>query len=385
MNMKTLKYILASLLLMGTAVLPLLAQDNGGVVRRRTPGGRNAEKDETGMTERMKSFYEEREPSDANIEWMRVIYRSIDLTDATNMALYYPELPNEDGQNLFFIIMRLLADGKIPAYEYLDGRELFTEQYRINVSEMLDRFHVLYTEAKGSTERNPRYAIEESDIPANEVLSYYIIERMEFDRLAGKMRKSVSAICPVLHRTDEFGGDAIRYPMFWVEMNDLRPYISQQYVFTDNDNNLARYSIEDFFVMGMYKGSIYKTKNLRNLSMVQMFPDPEDLKRAQDSIENRLQSFDRNLWIPSREELQARAGTGEGDDADSEEEEEITIRDRDEDADDEAATVKEDKEEPKKEAKNKRSKRSKPKGSNVKKAKVSNSGSAVRSVRRRKP
>ena len=137
--------------------------------------------------------------------------------------------------------------------------------------------------------------------------------------------------------------------------------------------------------MGMYKGSIYKTKNLRNLSMVQMFPDPEDLKRAQDSIENRLQSFDRNLWIPSREELQARAGTSEDDDADSEEEEEITIRDRDEDADDEAATVKEDKEEPKKEAKNKRSKRSKPKGSNVKKAKVSNSGSAVRSVRRRKP
>ena len=376
--MKTLKYILASVLLMGIAMPCALAQDESGVVRRRTPGGRNTEKDETGMTERMKAFYEEQEQSDANVEWMRVIYRSIDLTDATNMALYYPELPNEDGQNLFFIIMRLLADGKIPAYEYLDGRELFTEQYRINVSEMLDRFHVLYTEAKGSTERNPRFTIEESDVPANEVLSYYIIERMEFDRLEGKMKKKVTAICPVLHRTDDFGGDAVRYPMFWVEMDDIRPYISQQYVFTDNDNNLARYNLEDFFVMGMYKGSIYKTKNLRNLSMVQMFPDPEDLKRAQDSIENRLESFDHNLWIPSREELQAIAEAREAA-ADStaltsasDEEDGIIIRDRDENNQE-------------KEPKNKRSKRTKkPKTSNVKKAKVSNSGSAVRSVRRRK-
>ena len=378
MNMKTLKYIVTSLLLVSAAILPLMAQDNGGVVRRRTPGGRDADKDATGMTQRMKSFYEEDEPSDANIEWMRVIYRSIDLTDVTNMALYYPELPNEDGQNLFFIIMRLLADGKIPAYEYLDGRELFTDQYRIKVSDMLDRFHVLYTEAKGSTERNPRYTIEESDIPSNEVLSYYIIEKMEFDRLEGKMKKNVLAICPVLHRTDEFGGDAIRYPMSWVKMSDIRPYIAQQYVFTDNDNNLARYNLEDFFIMGMYKGSIYKTKNLRNLSMVQMFPDPEDLKHAQDSIENRLESFDRNLWIPSREELQARAEAREAAAdsiaaAEAGNDEESVIRDRDE-----------DKGKEKKEAKNKRSSRNKPKKSNVKQAKISNSGSAVRSVRRRK-
>ena len=375
--MNTLKYIATCLLLTSMTVVPMLAQDEGGVVRRRTPGGRDAEKEETGMTQRMKSFYETEEPSAANVEWSRVIYRSIDLTDVTNMALYYPELPNEDGENLFFIIMRLLADGKVPAYEYLDGREMFTEQYRIKVGDMLDRFHVLYSEAKGSTERNPRYTIDESDIPSNEVLSYYIIEKMDFDRLEGRMKTQVSAICPVLHRTDDFGGEAIRYPMFWIEMNDLRPYISRQYVFTDNDNNLARYNLDDFFTMGMYKGEIYKTKNLRNLSMVQMFPDPEDLKRAQDSIENRLSSFDKNLWIPSREELQARAEAADSVAmASSSEGEEIAIRSRDEDNDN-------DKKE-KQKTRNKRSKRNKPKKSEVKEAKVSSSSSAVRSVRRRK-
>ena len=61
--------------------------------------------------------------------------------------------------------MKLLANNQIPAYEYLDGREIFTDEYRIKVREMFDRFHILYAEAKGYSEKNPRFTIEESDIP----------------------------------------------------------------------------------------------------------------------------------------------------------------------------------------------------------------------------
>ena len=120
------------------------------------------------------------------------------------------------------------------------------------------------------------------------------------------MKTRVEALCPVLHRTDEFGGEAIKYPMFWVKLNDIRPYIANQYVFTDDDNNLSRYSLDDFFKLGMYTGEIYKTKNLRNLSLRQQFPEDDAYKMAQDSIENRLQAFNKDLWVPDREELKAR-------------------------------------------------------------------------------
>ena len=172
---------------------------------------------------------------------------------------------------------------------------------------VLDRFHVLYSEAKGSTEKNPRYAIEDADIPGNEILSYYIIEKWSFGTRTNTMRSRVDALCPVLHRQDEFGGEPIRFPMFWVKLNDIRPYIAQQYVFTDDDNNLTRYNLDDFFKLNMYQGDIYKVKNLRNLSLMQMYPDnPEGLKHAQDSIEARLHRFDKDLWAPSRQELQAQ-------------------------------------------------------------------------------
>lgn len=284
-----------------------VAQDSSSsssIVRRRAGDrDRNASRQAPGVTDRMQQFYSKSSANDADLMWMRVIYRDLEMDNPKNAALYYPEDVVDGQENLFRIIMRLLADNAIPAYEYLDGKEIFTDQYRLKVSDMLDRFHVLYSPAKGSTEKNPRFVIEESDVPANEIRSYYILERWEFDAKTNKTRRLVEAICPVLHRADEFGVDAVRYPMFWVKLDAIRPYLAQQYIFIDDDNNLPRYTYDDFFTMAMYDGDIYKTRNLTNRSMMQMFPDPDDRKRAQDSIQNRLESFDKNLWVPSREEV----------------------------------------------------------------------------------
>ena len=316
--MKSLRLIIA-VLLMGLAIDAgaQVTRTSGGNtngstgVSRRSGGERNKDRNKNNgsplITDRQQSFYEVREPSDADLQWMKVIYRSIDLTVGKNPALYYPEEPNADGENLFFIIMRLLAGDQISAYEYLDGREMFTDEYKIKVDEMLDRFHILYTEAKGSNAKHPIYQIEPADIPSNEVLSYFVIEKWEFDTRSNQMKARVEALCPVLHRMDEWGGEAVRYPMFWVKLNDIRPYMAQQYVFTDDDNNLARYSLDDFFKLNMYTGEIYKTKNLRNLSLRQMYPEDEAYKHAQDSIERRLRSFNQDLWVPPLEVLQARA------------------------------------------------------------------------------
>lgn len=303
--MKTIRLILVSLLV----VLVGAGAASGQVVRRSGDNARERDKNaatQQQITSRQQAFYEQKEPHAADLQWLKVVYRQLDLTKGRNPALYYPEEPNEDGQSLFFIVMRLLADGKISAYEYLDGREMFTDEYKIKVNEMLDRFHVLFTEAKGSNEKHRMYTIEDADIPGNEILSYFIIEKWEFDIRTNSMHTRVDAICPVLHREDDYTGEVIRYPMFWVKLNDIRPYIAQQYVFTDDDNNLTRYNLDDFFKLNMYQGGIYKVKNLRNQSLMQQFPEPEAFKKAQDSIEARLHRFDKDLWVPTREELEAR-------------------------------------------------------------------------------
>lgn len=281
---------------------------SSAIIRKAREDARaDARRSATGVTERMQQFYEEPSRSDADAQWMKVVYRQVDLTKVKNAPLYYPEEVIDGQENLFRIIMRLIADGQLEGYEYLDGKEIFNDQYRVKVRDMLDRFHVLYTEAKGSTEKNPRFTIEESDVPANEVLSYYLLERWELDKRTNRMRTTVEAICPVLHRSGDFGGEAVKYPMFWIRMDKLRPYLAQQSIFIDDDNNLASYTYDDFFTLGLYEGDIYKTRNLRNLSMMQMYPDPDDLRRAQDSIQNYLVNYEKKMWVPSREELAALA------------------------------------------------------------------------------
>ena len=299
--MKSLRLIIA-LLLLGTVI-----GSNAQVTRRTGNDPRKKDKNSGPViTDRQQSFYEVREPSDADLQWMKVIYREVDLTKGKNAALYYPEMPNEDGENLYFIIMRMLAKNQISAYEYED--EIFNDEHKVDLGEVFYNHGIDYTEAKGSSEKNRIYEFEDADIRANQCLSYYIIEKWEFDTRSNQMKARVEALCPVLHQQDDWSGETGKYPLFWVKLNDIRPYMAQQYVFTDDDNNLARYSLDDFFKLNMYTGDIYKTKNLRNMALKQMYPDnPEAYKHAQDSIEQRLRSFNQDLWVPSLEVLQARA------------------------------------------------------------------------------
>ena len=212
------------------------------------------------LSVRAQSLYDTQDASDADIPWMRVIYRQIDLNKEKNMPLYYPEESTENQENLFRIVMKLLANNQIPAYEYLDGREIFTDEYRIKV-------------------------------------------KWIFDRRTSQVKPSIEAICPVLHRTGDFGGEAVKYPMFWVKYNDIRPYIARQYILASNENNVQQYNYDDYFQMRMYEGEIYKTQNLRNQSLMQMYPNDSIRKQAQDSIEKQLKNFNENLWVPSPEEI----------------------------------------------------------------------------------
>lgn len=284
----------------------IFAQDNAPVMRRNGASKRGQKQEESSgpkITDRMQGFFENPKTHDADLAYERVIYRQLDLKNVLeNTPLYFPEDVVDGQQNLFRIILGLVVDGKIPAFEYLDGREVFTDQYKVKVGEMLDRFDIMYHK-QGEGDRAV-YSIEEADVPTGQALKYYIIEKWEFDRRSNQMKTFVEAICPVLTRTDDFGRSA-NYPMFWVKFDQIRPYLAQQYVFLTDDNNLPQYSLDDYFNLGMYNGEIYKTKNLRNLSMAQMYPDEDDMKRAQDSIDTRLREFGKNLWVPTRDEYLA--------------------------------------------------------------------------------
>lgn len=106
-------------------------------------------------------------------------------------------------------------------------------------------------------------------------------------------------------RVGEYSSEPEPMPLFWIRYSDLRPHLLTRSVFMTDDNNLPTGTYDDYFTLGRYDGEIYKTRNLRNLSMAQMYPEPEARKQAQDSIQATLDNFNKKLWVPSLDELTA--------------------------------------------------------------------------------
>ena len=229
--------------------------------------------------------------------WTREIYRTIDLTDGVNGALYYPVEPIGDRMNMFSLIFKLLGSKKIPAYEYqLDGVERLTPSAEVSFKDILDRFDIYYQEKKLRNRQDSVLIIDPSDVPSADVLSYFIKEVWYFDQRTSTYGSMITAICPVMHRSEAFSTDRVKLPMFWINYQDLSPYLAGTRVMASDVNHTMNRSMEDFFTAKQYKGDIYKTTNLQNLSLAHYCETDSAMVKEQNRIESELVQFENNLY-----------------------------------------------------------------------------------------
>ena len=226
-----------------------------------------------------------------DVSWRRDIYRSLDLTKDANASLYYPTTPTNGRENLFTYLFKLLLRGQVKAYDYkLDGNEDFSEKNIVKAKELMDRYHIFYEQKDG------KIRVTDSDLPSDEVKVYFIKESTYFDQHTATLRKKVTALCPVLKRGDDFGGADSQYPMFWVKMDDVAPYLGKLMLMGSNLNNAAMMSADDFFTLNRYEGDIYKTVNLQDRILANYCAEDSAMKKEQARIEKELDDFDRHVW-----------------------------------------------------------------------------------------
>lgn len=229
-----------------------------------------------------------------DVVWRRDIYREIDLTKDENAGLYYPVQPEGKQLNLFTYIFKLAQNGYVPIYEYSianDGADVFTDEAKVEMKTLLDDRHIFYEEKDG------KLKVDNSDIPSSEVTKYYLKESAYYDQANAAFHVKVMALCPVMMRDDDFGGEATQYPLFWVRYSDLEPYLNRQTVMTSNLNNAAMMTMDDFFTLNMYRGKIYKTNNAQGKTLLQICNgDTTKLSAEQKRIEKELETFRKNIF-----------------------------------------------------------------------------------------
>ena len=226
-----------------------------------------------------------------DVVWRRDIYRELDLNDDANAGLYYPVEAVGSQMNLFTYIFKLMMTGQVRCYEYrLDGNEVFTDSARVKPLAFLDNYHIFYEKVNG------RIRLDNSDIPSREVKGYYIKESAYYDQTSATFHTKVLALCPIMSREDDFGDGTAKYPLFWVQYDDIAPFLSKQTIMTSNLNNAATMSVDDYFTKNMYKGKIYKTTNMLGRTLAQYCNTDSALTKEQKRIEQELEQFEKNLW-----------------------------------------------------------------------------------------
>ena len=243
------------------------------------------------MTQRARLMFPTAIDMPEDVVWRRDIYREIDLMQPSNAGLYYPVEPVGKEMNLFTYIFKLALNNYIPVYEYrLDGNEVFNDSSKVKIKTILDNFHIFYETKDG------KIRVDNSDIPSAEVKAYYLKECAYYNQANSTFRRKVLALCPVMLRDDDFGGEASKYPLFWVKYSDLEPYLSRQTVMTSDLNNAATMSLDDYFTLNKYSGKIYKTTNMLGRTLAQYCTTDSAMAKEQKRIEQELATFEKNIF-----------------------------------------------------------------------------------------
>ncbi len=227
-----------------------------------------------------------------DVVWKRDIYRQLDLDLDKNAPLYYPVEPIGTQCNLFTYLFRLFLTGRAPAYNYkLDGNESFDAKDKItDVRELLDRYYIYYEENDG------KFTVADNDVPSAYVKRYYIKESSYLDQRTGTYNTKVTAICPIMLESDDFGDSATPKPLFWMKYEDIAPYLSRLPVMASNFNNVTNMTADDFFQLNQYEGKIYKTNNLQGKVLADYCPTEEAMAEEQQKIEQQLTDFEQRIW-----------------------------------------------------------------------------------------
>lgn len=286
-NNKDMKRYLLILIMTITATA-MMAQPQA---RRNAQAQKKTQNNGSQLTRRAQLMFPTAVDMPSDVVWRRDIYREIDLTVDANAGLYYPVEPVDKQLNLFTYIFKLALNGYIPVYEYrLDGNEVLTDSARVDMKTILDNYHIYYET------RNNRLRVDNSDIPSAEVKLFYLKESAYYDQANSSFHRKVLTLCPVMLREDDFGGEAAKYPLFWVKYSDLEPFLSRQTVMTSNFNNAATMSMDDYFTLNRYQGKIYKTNNMLGRTLAQYCTTDSAMTREQKRIENELTAFEKNIF-----------------------------------------------------------------------------------------
>ncbi len=240
-----------------------------------------------------------------DIVWSRIVYRVIDMRDKQNYQLYFPTRPTDEHKSLFRLMLDAVVEGvnvykrnprdiKPQFNEILTGEELSRAFAFDELSDNnLIQIDPLTEQRTVNMDQYMRYVRNQ--------LKFLIQEVVFFDTHTSRLYSKIIGIAPMyaLHPDNMSNSDTMVYfrnsVLCWFAFDELRPYLIQQYVIP-NGNDQLKLSYDEFFAQHLYSGYLLGDSNMYSRMLLEFSLSEDKLKMEQKRIENELMNFEQDLW-----------------------------------------------------------------------------------------
>ncbi|MGD1844109.1 MAG: gliding motility protein GldN [Salibacteraceae bacterium] len=234
---------------------------------------------------------------EADVMWLKRVWRRIDMQEKINHPMYYPETPVQGRKSLFDVIKEgIVEDGSITAYDPgpLGDDDMFTKSFtREEVKNILYATDTAWSEDIETGEYTPQLVTIETK--SADVKWYDIKEEWFFDRQRSVMEVRIIGICPLTAKTDELTGEFRGYkPLFWIYFPAVRHVFVKAEVF-NRTNDTERRTYEDLFWKRQFGSYITKESNVYDRGIEEYKTGLDALLEA-EQIKEKIFQMEHDLW-----------------------------------------------------------------------------------------
>ncbi len=233
---------------------------------------------------------------EADIMWMKRIWRTVDMREKMNHVFYYPTTPDQGRKNLMTVIMESITEsGNITPYAPQDENGQPNDMFNIpmtpeEVAETMSYQDVTEYEDEFGELRDTTINVP---IGLEEITKFQIKEEVFFDKQRSVMETRILGIAPLVpfYSNGQVLGEQ---PAFWIYFPEARRVFAQAEVY-NRQNDVHRLTFDDVFWKRMFASRIIKETNVYNRS-IQDYKAPMDALLEAERIKEDIRNREHDLW-----------------------------------------------------------------------------------------